>query len=42
MSGLQVMLTHGMADGKFGISVNDIIYRDLFSWWLTKINPNLA
>ncbi len=26
MAGLQVMLTHGMADGKFGISVDDIVY----------------
>lgn len=26
MAGLQIMLTHGMADGKFGLSVNDIVY----------------
>ncbi len=26
MAGLQVLLTHGMADGKFGISVDDIVY----------------
>ncbi len=26
MAGAQVLLTHGMADGKFGISVNDIVY----------------
>ncbi len=23
MAGLQIMLTHGMADGKFGLSIND-------------------
>jgi len=26
MAGVQIMLTHGMADGKFGLSVDDIIY----------------
>jgi len=26
MAGVQILLTHGMADGKFGLSVNDIIY----------------
>ena len=26
MAGLQIMETHGMADGKFGLSVNDIVY----------------
>jgi hypothetical protein len=26
MAGAQIMLTHGMADGKFGLSVNDIVY----------------
>jgi hypothetical protein len=26
MAGAQLMLTHGMADGKFGLSVDDIIY----------------
>ena len=26
MAGLQILLTHGMADGKFGLSVNDIVY----------------
>ncbi|MEQ1487661.1 MAG: elongation factor-1 alpha [Methylotenera sp.] len=26
MAGLQIMLTHGMADGKFGLSVDDIVY----------------
>lgn len=25
-AGLQVLLTHGMADGKFGLSVDDIVY----------------
>jgi hypothetical protein len=25
-AGVQIMLTHGMADGKFGLSVDDIIY----------------
>ncbi len=26
MAGLQIMLTHGMADGKVGLSVTDIVY----------------
>lgn len=26
MAGLQIMLTHGMADGKVGLSINDIVY----------------
>lgn len=26
MAGVQIMLTHGMADGKFGFSVDDIVY----------------
>jgi hypothetical protein len=26
MAGLQIMLTHGMADGKLGLSVDDIVY----------------
>ncbi len=26
MAGAQIMLTHGMADGKFGLSVDDIVY----------------
>ncbi|MFA6903045.1 MAG: elongation factor-1 alpha [Gallionellaceae bacterium] len=26
MAGLQIMLTHGMADGKMGLSVDDIVY----------------
>ena len=26
MAGLQILLTHGMADGKFGLSVDDIVY----------------
>jgi len=26
MAGVQILLTHGMADGKFGVSVNDIVY----------------
>lgn len=26
MAGLQIMLTHGMADGKLGLSINDIVY----------------
>ena len=26
MAGAQIMLTHGMADGKAGLSINDIIY----------------
>ena len=26
MAGAQIMLTHGMADGKMGLSLNDIVY----------------
>ena len=26
VAGLQILLTHGMADGKFGLSVDDIVY----------------
>ncbi|WP_211325031.1 hypothetical protein [Hydrogenothermus marinus] len=26
IAGLQILLTHGMADGKFGISIEDIAY----------------
>jgi hypothetical protein len=26
MAGLQIMLTHGMADGKIGLSVTDVVY----------------
>lgn len=26
MAGVQIMLTHGMADGKAGLSINDIVY----------------
>lgn len=26
MAGAQIMLTHGMADGKMGLSINDIVY----------------
>ena len=26
MAGLQIMLTHGMADGKMGLSIDDIVY----------------
>lgn len=26
MGGVQILLTHGMADGKFGISIDDIVY----------------
>jgi len=26
MSGVQIMLTHGMADGKFGLSLDDMVY----------------
>jgi hypothetical protein len=26
MAGLQIMLTHGMADGKLGLSIDDIVY----------------
>lgn len=26
MSGAQILLTHGLADGKFGISIDDIVY----------------
>jgi hypothetical protein len=26
MAGIQIMLTHGMADGEFGLSVDDVVY----------------
>jgi hypothetical protein len=26
MAGAQIILTHGMADGKLGVSVDDIVY----------------
>jgi hypothetical protein len=26
MAGLQILMTHGMADGKFGLSVDDVVY----------------
>ena len=26
MAGVQILLTHGIADGKFGISIDDIVY----------------
>ncbi len=26
MAGAQILLTHGMADGKFGVSIDDIVY----------------
>jgi len=26
MAGMQILMTHGMADGKFGVSVDDIVY----------------
>jgi len=26
VAGGQILMTHGQADGKFGISVNDIVY----------------
>jgi hypothetical protein len=26
MAGVQILLTHGMADGKFGLSIDDIVY----------------
>jgi hypothetical protein len=26
MSGVQIMMTHGMADGEFGLSIDDIVY----------------
>ena len=26
MAGMQIMLTHGMSDGKAGLSINDIVY----------------
>lgn len=38
MAGLQIMLTHGMADGKVGLSVNDIVY----SYYGDKENSKLA
>ncbi len=38
MAGLQIMLTHGMADGKIGLSVDDIVY----SYYGDKENSKLA
>ncbi len=38
MAGLQIMLTHGMADGKIGLSKNDIVY----SYYGDKDNSKLA
>jgi hypothetical protein len=38
MAGLQILLTHGMADGKFGLSVDDIVY----SYYGDKENSKLA
>lgn len=38
MAGLQILLTHGMADGKFGLSVDDIVY----SYYGDKDNSKLA
>ena len=37
MAGAQVLLTHGMADGKFGISVDDIV----FSYYGNRSNSKL-
>jgi hypothetical protein len=38
MAGLQILLTHGMADGKFGLSVDDIVY----SYYGDKEHSKLA
>ena len=38
MAGLQILLTHGMADGKFGLSLDDIVY----SYYGDKDNSKLA
>lgn len=38
MAGLQILLTHGMADGKFGLSVDDIVY----SYYGDKDHSKLA
>jgi hypothetical protein len=38
MAGLQIMLTHGMADGKIGLSVDDVVY----SYYGDKENSKLA
>lgn len=37
MAGLQIALTHGMADGKFGLSIDDIVY----SYYGDKNNSTL-
>jgi len=37
MAGVQILLTHGMADGKFGISVDDIV----FSYYGDRNNSKL-
>lgn len=38
MAGLQILLTHGMADGKFGLSIDDIVY----SYYGDKDHSKLA
>ncbi len=38
MAGLQILLTHGMADGKFGLSIDDIVY----SYYGDKHHSKLA
>lgn len=38
MAGLQILLTHGMADGKFGLSLDDIVY----SYYGDKEHSKLA
>jgi len=45
-AGAQIMLTHGMADGKFGLSVDDIVYsyygkRDEGSKLVSKLNGSM-
>jgi hypothetical protein len=45
-AGAQIMMTHGMADGKFGLSVDDIIYsyhgkRDEGSKLVSKLNGSM-
>lgn len=41
MAGAQIMLTHGMADGKFGLSVDDIVYSYYGNRKVSKLESKL-
>jgi hypothetical protein len=42
MAGMQILLTHGMADGKFGLSIDDIVYSYYGNRNGSKIEGKLA